>query len=76
MNKVRRTKLAQIYDKLVYIQEALDEVNADEQEAFSNIPENMQGSERYEQAEEAANNLEEACSHLADLLELLEELTG
>ena len=67
MNKARRKALGEIYDALALLAERLEELFDEENEAFSNIPENLQGSDRYQSAEEAVSNLEEALESLAPM---------
>lgn len=59
----------------------IEDIAADEQDYLDNIPENLQGSERYEAGEEAVENLEAAIDWLDDiktseLEELLEDAKG
>lgn len=72
MNKQRRKTLNELYEKLAELRDILDEIK-DEEEAYrDNIPENLQGSERYEKAEEACDNLDYALSSLEEVLEYIE----
>lgn len=41
---------------------------------MENIPENLQGSERYYAAEEAVENLDSALENVSDALDVLESL--
>ena len=52
MNKIRRKTLAELYEELASIKERLETVKEEEEEYLENIPENLQGSERYEKAED------------------------
>lgn len=72
MNNIRRTKLAKLYEELETLKSLLEEVAEEEQEAFGNIPENLQYTERYEKAEEAVDNLDTAVSALEEALESIE----
>jgi len=74
MNKPRRKAVQHIYDQLLDLKEQLEELNDEEQESFNNIPENFQGSERYEVAEEIASNLDEAVTAISDLVDYLENV--
>ncbi|HBK8234476.1 TPA: hypothetical protein LNC85_002851, partial [Enterococcus faecium] len=47
-----------------------------EEEYKENIPKNLQGSERYEKAEESVDQLEEAVDGLSDILELIEDIAS
>lgn len=73
MNAKRRKRIQDTLNILSEQLELLEELKAEEQEYVDNIPENLQGSERYEAAEEAAYNLEEAYDLVNDAIEKLEE---
>lgn len=72
MNNIRRKKLAKLYEEIENIKFLLEEIQEEEQEAFDNIPENLEGTERYEKAEEAVCNLESAVNSLEEALEYIE----
>ena len=79
MNVLRRKNLSKIIDAIEELKSQLEdqstdleELNDDEQTAFSNMPENLEGSERYERAETAANALEEALEALQEALDQLD----
>ena len=57
MNRERRKNLRGIADQLEELKASLEELQSEEEEYRDNIPENMQGSERYEAAEEAISNI-------------------
>lgn len=65
MNNVRRKEIREIMEQLYEVEakliDAYDwiiQMNEQEEEYRDNIPENLQGSERYEASEEASNNME------------------
>ena len=60
MNKERRKKLQKVT-------ELLDEVITDEQDAYDNLPEGIQESERGEAMEEGLDKLKEALDLLAEV---------
>lgn len=60
MNKVRRKNLQSIIDRLEDIKADLEEITYEEEEYRDNIPENLQSSEKYERADEACDNLNDA----------------
>lgn len=74
MNKQRRQTLAKIYDKLTEIRDILEEVQDEEECAFENLPESLQESERGQEIEDNAYQLDEALGYLDDALQTLEEL--
>lgn len=57
MNKERRAKLGDIIERLDALQAEIEDLEREEQEAFDNMPEGLQQSERGQQTEEAANTL-------------------
>lgn len=75
MNKVRRKEIAKAIELLEQAREILESVRDDEQEAFDNMPESLQGSERGEAMEEYIYTLEEAIEAI-DTDELQEIVDG
>lgn len=88
MNKARRNaiddvisdieEMKSLYDEII---EKLTIIRDDETDFMDNIPENLQSSERYYNAEEAVDNLESALSDLEDIefddiIDCLEEAKG
>ena len=73
MNKARRKKIQKAIDMLEMgdvIDQALailEDVLYDEEAAYDNIPENLQGSWRAEESEEAIDALNDAIDLLTDL---------
>lgn len=64
MNKVRRKALADIIDLIEEVRERLEMVRDEEQEAFDNLPESFQCSERGEAMEEYIYTMEEVLEAL------------
>lgn len=73
MNKQRRKAIGDIYDKLIDIQSDLEYIRDEEQEAFDNLPESIQYSERGERMEEYISSLEEALDYVDYAVESLDE---
>lgn len=73
MNRMRRKEIESIMDALEAVRMRVDEVNEEEADYRDNIPENLQGSERYEKADDAVSNLEEALECIENALEYLED---
>lgn len=59
MNNARRKKLQKIYDQLEKLKLEFDFVIEKEQEAFENIPENLQDTEQYDTMESGVESLED-----------------
>ncbi|MCI7733373.1 MAG: hypothetical protein MSK39_01095 [Dysosmobacter sp.] len=72
MNKIRRKALQEIYDKLSDLREELEAIKDEEDESRENMPENLQGSERYEQSETASGNIDEAMEYLSSACDSIE----
>ena len=72
MNKIRRKALQEIYDKLSDLREELETIKDEEDESRGNMPENLQGSERYEQSETASGNIDEAMEYLSSACDSIE----
>ncbi len=76
MNKSRRKYLAQAIDLLGTAQTILENVIEDEQEAFDNMPEGLQGSERGESMEETIYNLQDILENVESVQETISEIIG
>lgn len=55
MNRERRKNLQSIADQLEELKSSLEDLQSEEEDYRDNIPENLQGSERYERADEAVS---------------------
>jgi len=73
MNKLRRESIQHVITDLENLRVTINNLWDEEQDAFDNLPEGLQSSERGEAMENAAYNLEEACEGLASVIESLEE---
>ena len=71
MNKARRKQIQQAIARL---EELVQNILNDEQDAYDNMPENLQGSERGMESEEAQENLEAAIEALEEAISCLEEI--
>lgn len=76
MNKMRRKKVADLMNRLSDLKDELDSIIEDEQEYVDNAPCSFQGTERYEEAEGALGNLNDAANILGDALDLLFDVAG
>lgn len=73
MNNKRRKQIEEIVSKLMDLQTEIEELRDTEQEVVDNTNENLQGTERFEIAEAAAENLDSACSSMDELIDYLNE---
>ena len=74
MNKLRRKTLQRIFDQLSNLREEIEAVKEEEDESRENMPENLQGSERYEQSETASSNMDEAMEYISSACDSLESV--
>lgn len=75
MNKIRRKSLEEVIAKIQGLSEEIESLMADEEEYRDNMPENLQGSERYEKADEACSAMQDAIDNLEESVENLEIAT-
>lgn len=73
MNKLRRKGIQEIMDRLEELKSDFELLKYEEEEYRDNIPENLQGSDRYEMADEACDNLSSAFDSLEEALSYMEE---
>ncbi|MDO5146112.1 MAG: hypothetical protein Q4D60_03840 [Eubacteriales bacterium] len=74
MNKQRRKRLGEAFDKLSEIQEILEEVKNDEQEAYDNLPESFQYGERGEEMQNYIEMIEEVDGYIEDAKSVIEQI--
>lgn len=75
MNRIRRSELEKIAEAITDLKEQLETLQEEEEEYRDNMPENLQGSERYEKADEACDNLYAAVSGLEDAVDCINAAT-
>ena len=74
MNAERRKRIEKAVGMIADARSILDEVKTDEQDAFDNMPESIQASERGERMEEFIEMLEEAVSAMEEVEGNMEEI--
>ena len=75
MNRIRRKALAEIQAKIEELQNDLQVLLEEEEEYRDNMPENLQGSERYEKADTACDNISSAVDSLQECIDYIMEAT-
>ena len=77
MNNTRRKALSKLAEearelagKLADLKTALEDLKGEEEEYRDNMPENLQGSEKYEAADAAVSAMEEALDAIPDMDEV------
>ena len=74
MNKIRRQQLRKWLEDLEEIKNELETICSDEQDYFDNMPENLQGSQRGCDSEEAIEQMGEAVSSIEEAISIIEEI--
>lgn len=69
MNAARRKALNTIIDQLEDLKTELEDLLSEEEEYRDNMPENLQSSERYENADRACDSLQDAVYELESSLD-------
>ena len=74
MNKQRRQKIRNIRKEIENCKENLQKILDEEQEYFDNIPENLQGSMRGSDSEDAIDAMESCIEYLENIISELTEI--
>lgn len=75
MNKKRRKALEEIIGKLEELKEEIEAIQEEEQEAYDNIPESLNDTDRANQMYENIDALEEVASNIQDYgIDALQEI--
>lgn len=75
MNKQRRKALEKIIGKLEELKEEIETIQEEEQEAYDNIPESLNDTDRANQMYENIDALEEVASNIQDYgIDALQEI--
>lgn len=72
MNNTRRKAIQNIMDKLEELMEEIEAIRDEEQEAYDNLPESLQNSERGEVMDSAIYNLDDAAENVQLVIDALE----
>ena len=74
MNRDRRKRLRSIIEEAGKLAEALRELQQAEEDARDNMPEALQGTDRYEEMDTNAGIIDEAADEIENAVERLEEI--
>jgi len=72
MNNNRRKIIQGMRDSIIDLQTKLEEVQSEEQDAYDNLPESLQDSEKGQVMYDALDNIESAISSLNEAMEYLD----
>lgn len=73
MNAKRRKEIEKVIEKLEEAKADIECLKDEEEEYRDNIPENLTGSERYEIADNACDNLDSAYDSLDEVIDYLND---
>ena len=76
MNKDRRKLIEKAVGLLSDAKELIEQAAEEEQDYADNMPENLQGSERHENAEQAASELCDCAGELESVIDTLHEIVS
>lgn len=74
MNAKRRKEIGDVVSRLQAIYSELEELAGQEREAYENLPESLQYSEKGEQMDESASDLETAQDDIQAVIDSLEDI--
>lgn len=74
MNNERRKRIRDIINRLEEIKSSLEDVLSDEEWAFDNMPENLQGSTRGETMEETIDDMNDALDSIGEAIDTLGDI--
>lgn len=74
MNNQRRKQLKDIKSELLNIQQRLKDLMDEEQQAFDNLSDSLQCSERGEKMEDAISNMDYSYDSITDAIKEIDEI--
>ena len=74
MNKTRRKRLGEAFDKCAEILEILEEVKQEEEEAYENLPDSFRDGDRGEEMQNYIEMIEEAAGYIEDAESVIEQI--
>lgn len=74
MNKERRKKLGEAFDKCVEILDILEGVKQEEEDAYENLPDNFRDGERGEEMQGYIEMIEEVSGYIEDAQSVIEQI--
>lgn len=74
MNRTRRKRLGEAFDKCAEILEILEEVKQEEEEAYENLPDSFRDGDRGEEMQNYIEMIEEAAGYIEDAESVIEQI--
>lgn len=76
MNKKRRERLRAAIDQLETVQTDIDDIKSEEEDAYENLPESIQMSERGDEMQSIIDTIDTASGYIQDAIADLAEIAG
>lgn len=74
MNKARRKRLGDAFDKCAEILEILEQVKQEEEEAYDNLPDSFRDGDRGEEMQGYIEMIEETSGYIEDAQSVIEQI--
>lgn len=74
MNRQRRKKLTEAFEKITEVMDILESVKSEEEESYENLPDNFRDEDRGEEMQNYIDMIEEAYGYLDDANSVIEQI--
>lgn len=74
MNKQKRKRLEKAFDLITQAEEILEEVKADEEDSYDNLPDNFRDGEKGEEMQNYIEMIDEAIGYVQDANSVIEQI--
>ena len=74
MNRQRRKKLTEAFEKVAEVMDILESVKSEEEESYENLPDNFRDGDRGEEMQNYTEMLDEAYGYLDDANSVIEQI--
>lgn len=74
MNRTRRKRLGEAFDKCAEILKILEEVKQEEEEAYENLPDSFRDGDRGEEMQNYIEMIKEAAGYIEDAESVIEQI--
>ena len=74
MNRSRRKRLAEAFEKLEEVKAILESVKEEEEESLENLPDNFRYGDKGEEMQNYIDMLDEACGGLEDANSVIDQI--
>lgn len=74
MNKQKRKRLEKAFDLITQAEEILEDVKADEEDSYDNLPDNFRDGEKGEEMQNYIEMIDEAIGYVQDANSVIEQI--